>query len=124
MVENAEIGSILKFIRNQKGMSLSQIKEKTGLAKSSLSSIENNKSNPTTKNLAKICDALEISVDFLFYFQKEINSYIKSNNIFSMNHELIHALFDKFHSVYCINKCYIFSLGFFIFLKFIKQCMD
>lgn len=96
MVENAEIGSILKFIRNQKGLSLREIKEETGLAKSSLSSIENNKSNPTTKNLEKICKALGISVDFLFYLQKEINSYLKTNTDFSMNHELMHMLFNKF----------------------------
>lgn len=54
------------------------IRELTGLSKSTISEIENDKSSPTAETLQKIADALGVTVDVFF---KEDNSDLDNQNI-------------------------------------------
>lgn len=68
------LGYILKRVRNIRGYSLTELSVKTGMSKSSLSNIENNKNNPTVDTLSKICDALNISTTKLLSLSKEFDT--------------------------------------------------
>ena len=69
------LGQIIKNIRNSKGYSLNDIREKTGLSKSSLSNIENDVNNPTIDTLDKISNALGVTTEYLIIKSK--NEYYK-----------------------------------------------
>lgn len=60
------IGEKLKELRNLNNISLRSLSEKSGISKSTLSDIENNKTNPTTNTLKKIAGAFNIDVEDLF----------------------------------------------------------
>lgn len=60
------IGERVKKYRLDKGLSLSELADRAGVAKSYLSSIERNiQSNPSIQFLEKIADVLDISVETL-----------------------------------------------------------
>lgn len=62
------IGDRVKKIREEKRMSMSELAEKAGVAKSYLSSIERNiQTNPSVQFLEKITQVLEVPVDSLLY---------------------------------------------------------
>ncbi|MGL5153128.1 MAG: helix-turn-helix domain-containing protein [Clostridium sp.] len=58
-------GDNIRAMRKSLKMTLVQLSEKTGLSKSTISDIENNKSNPSTSTIKKIADALNTSVSSL-----------------------------------------------------------
>jgi len=60
------LGERIRKIRKIKGLSILDIKEKTGLSKSTISDLENGKSSPTTETLQKIADALEVDIREFF----------------------------------------------------------
>lgn len=60
------LGERIREIRKMKGLSILDLKEKTGLSKSTISDIENGKSSPTTETLQKIADALEVDIREFF----------------------------------------------------------
>ncbi|AOY78189.1 transcriptional regulator [Clostridium formicaceticum] len=53
-------------MRKEKRYSIMDIRDLTGLSKSTISEVENDKSNPTTETLQKIAKALGVSVDTFF----------------------------------------------------------
>lgn len=60
------IGEKVKRLRTEKGLSISELAERAGVAKSYLSSIERNiQSNPSIQFLEKIAAVLDISVESL-----------------------------------------------------------
>lgn len=60
------IGDKIKALRQSQNLSISELAEKAGVAKSYLSSIERNiQSNPSIQFIEKICDVLEVSVNEL-----------------------------------------------------------
>lgn len=72
------IGDVLKNRRNELGLSLAKLRDLTGLSKSTLSDIENGKSNPKIATLEKICDALNIEIKDVLeneQIQKNENTY-------------------------------------------------
>lgn len=56
----------IKQIRIEKGMTIQELSELTGLSVASLSMYETGKRIPSIKNISKIAEALKISVDELF----------------------------------------------------------
>lgn len=61
-----DIGTKIKTLRENSGISLRKLAELSNIAPSHLSYIESNKTNPTIEKLASICKALNISlVQFL-----------------------------------------------------------
>ncbi|WP_277680362.1 helix-turn-helix domain-containing protein [Gracilibacillus dipsosauri] len=66
------IGEKIKAFREQKKMSLSELAERSGVAKSYLSSIERNiQSNPSIQVLEKIAGVLGVSTNVLIHDFKE-----------------------------------------------------
>lgn len=64
------IGEKVKIYRLKKGMSLSELAERAGVAKSYLSSIERNiQSNPSIQFLEKIASVLDTTVEVLLVEQ-------------------------------------------------------
>ncbi len=56
-----KIGYSVRAHRRDKGMTLQQLSDISGLSIGYLSNLERNANSPTLVNLQKICDALEIS---------------------------------------------------------------
>lgn len=62
------IGDRVKKIRKEKKMSMSELAEKAGVAKSYLSSLERNlQTNPSIQFLEKITQVLEVPLDVLLH---------------------------------------------------------
>ncbi|WP_163099422.1 helix-turn-helix domain-containing protein [Peribacillus alkalitolerans] len=62
------IGDRVKRLREEKKMSMSELAEKAGVAKSYLSSLERNlQTNPSIQFLEKISTVLEVPVDSLLH---------------------------------------------------------
>ncbi|MUV39042.1 Repressor LexA [Lentibacillus sp. JNUCC-1] len=60
------IGENIKKLRQNRGMSISELAEKAGVAKSYLSSIERNlQKNPSIQFIEKISDVLNVSINVL-----------------------------------------------------------
>lgn len=60
------LGESLRRIRKERGMTLSEAGEKSGMPMSTISKIENNKMSLSYDKLVRICNALEIDISQLF----------------------------------------------------------
>ena len=60
------IGNELKTLRKSKGLTAKELALKAGIAQSSVSDIENNKTSPSVETLGKILDALDVSISDFF----------------------------------------------------------
>ncbi|SEA67875.1 XRE family transcriptional regulator, master regulator for biofilm formation [Thalassobacillus cyri] len=66
------IGERIQAIRKQRGLSLTELAERAGVAKSYLSSIERNlQSNPSIQFLEKISSELDVSIHYIFHGDQE-----------------------------------------------------
>lgn len=59
------VGDRIRHVRNERGLTLEALAEKTGISKSFLWSVENDKSDISGGNLLLLADALDASVDFI-----------------------------------------------------------
>lgn len=67
------LGERIKALRKERRMSLSELAEKAGVAKSYLSSIERNmQTNPSIQFIEKVSDALGVSVNDILYDYNKI----------------------------------------------------
>ena len=57
-----QIGTKIRWLRKQRGLTLQQMSEAVGLSVGYLSYLERNEKSPTLINIAKICEVLETSV--------------------------------------------------------------
>lgn len=58
----ANVVKILREKRNQRGLSMNQVAERSGLSQSMISLVEHDLRNPTLDTLLRIADALEIDL--------------------------------------------------------------
>lgn len=69
---------VIKSIRKKKKLSLYQLSNMTGISRTYLRNLENNKNfNPTFAVLEKIANALEVHVKDLFFFTEDIEDLKK-----------------------------------------------
>ncbi len=61
-LNEAEIGSVLKRLRTEKGLTLKQLADMSGVTQSAISRYENNKRMPTMIVLYALMDALEVDL--------------------------------------------------------------
>lgn len=73
------IGSNVKRIRKSRKLSIDNIRELTGLSKSTISDLENGKTNPTNETLNKLAEALEVEITD-FYIESNSVKIIKSDS--------------------------------------------
>jgi len=62
------IGSAIKQIRKQKGLSQKDLAEKCNLSVNALCQIETNSAFPQKSTIKSVCDALEIPSSYLLFF--------------------------------------------------------
>ena len=58
----------VKSLRCNAGLTQEELGKKCGLSQNSISDIENYKTTPSIKNALDLAEALEVSVDKLFWF--------------------------------------------------------
>lgn len=66
------LGQNIRTLRKSKGYSILKLKELTGLSKSTISDIENDKSSPSVSTLQKIANALEVTVNELLTTEEKL----------------------------------------------------
>ena len=64
-MEQMDIGKKLKALRKEKGLTLSDVTKLTGLSKTTISDIENNKTRPNLSTIEKLSTILDIKQLFL-----------------------------------------------------------
>jgi len=67
---NKQLGLRIKEIRTEKGLSLSALSADSNLEKTSISRIENSRTNPTLKTLYQLSNALGVDIIEFFTFPK------------------------------------------------------
>src|SRR3972149_8509355 len=65
-MEEVRLGPRIRELRQQKGMTLRSLADKTGLSTALLSKVENNAVSPTIPTLWKICETLGVRVGYFF----------------------------------------------------------
>ena len=63
---NKELGMRIRYLREQKKMTLEDLEFEANVNKNYLSDLERGNRNPTVKVLSRIANALEISLEELF----------------------------------------------------------
>ena len=66
MREDHEIGPFIRELRRDRGMTMTQLAERTGFSQGFLSKLENSKSAPSLSTLIKIAKALNVRMSYLF----------------------------------------------------------
>ncbi|RBW42617.1 transcriptional regulator [Psychromonas sp. B3M02] len=69
-----KLGERLKDIRRALGLTLEEASQKTGLARSTLSKIENEQISPTFQAMQKLTTGLDINIPQLFATPKKVNT--------------------------------------------------
>tara|TARA_R110001583_G_scaffold1837_1_gene14162 strand:+ start:3544 stop:4170 length:627 start_codon:yes stop_codon:yes gene_type:complete len=69
-----KLGERLKEIRTSLGLTLEEASQKTGLARSTLSKIENEQISPTYQAMQKLTNGLQINIPQLFAAPKQVNT--------------------------------------------------
>ena len=92
LTQEFNIGKKIKELRKQKGLTLADITKLTGLSKTTVSDIENNKTKPNLTTIEKLSVAIDIKPLFL---QEQLNineltsanseKYIRNENIKETN---------------------------------------
>jgi len=72
-----DIGGRIKATRISKSLTLEELSDKTGLSKSFLSNVENNRTSPSISSIEKIAHSLEIPISFLFMQQNFFPRIVK-----------------------------------------------
>ena len=69
-----DIGKALKFHRNSRSLSQSELARQSGISQQSLSRWENNENVPNAKDCAILAQFYGISIDYLIGFENEDGS--------------------------------------------------
>ena len=70
MVEPQSVGGRLRYVREQRGLTLERLAERAGVSKSFLWEIENDKSGISGERLLKVANVLNASLDYLLRGQR------------------------------------------------------
>lgn len=68
----------LREMRNEKGLSQSELAQIVGVSRQTISSIENGQFNPTAKLALILCIALDQKFEDMFYFELSVDFSIRS----------------------------------------------
>lgn len=82
----------LKELRKEKGYTLDYISKITGINKSMLSKYENNVSDPSCKNIEKLADFYNISMDTLFSRNHYIVSEDDEDYVIRTSNEMLEVI--------------------------------
>lgn len=74
-----EVGTRIKELREQKGITVNKLANLAGISQSYLRDVELGKKNPTVETLSYFCDALGVSLKYFF------DDTYGNNNIFLLS---------------------------------------
>lgn len=94
-----KIGNSVSFFRSKNDLTQKELAKEVGIDQSYLSQIENNKKQPSTKLLEKICSVLNITLPILL-----VNS-IEQSDVKDEKKELYNALYPTVKSM--INQIFV-----------------
>lgn len=66
------IGHAIRFVREKRNMTQSELGELIGSGRSYVSQLESGKVNPGPKKLKQICDALNVEIDIKRMFKEKV----------------------------------------------------
>ncbi|WP_079528192.1 helix-turn-helix domain-containing protein [Halobacillus hunanensis] len=90
------IGSRIQQIRKDRHMSLSELADRAGVAKSYLSSIERNlQTNPSVQFLEKISKELDISINYLLHGETSAKEESLDDDWLDLVHEAMNSGISK-----------------------------
>ena len=90
------IGDRIKQIRKDRHLSLSELAERAGVAKSYLSSIERNiQTNPSIQFLDKISKELDVSMNFLLHGDSDVKDESLDEDWMKLVHEAMNSGVSK-----------------------------
>lgn len=92
--DNMTLGAKIREIRKKKGLSIVDLKAKTGLSKSTISDLENDKSSPTVSTLQKLATALKM----------DIREFFRNNNAVDNSDDLSYLLQEFPEGVYLLKR--------------------
>lgn len=75
--DSHEVSQLLRAVREERGLSLSQLSRMCGLTRSFLSQVENNQASPSVASLQKIVSALDMTLGDLFHPSSEPNPVVR-----------------------------------------------
>lgn len=76
-----KIGNVLKELRTEKGVTLEEVAQSIGSTRSLLSKYERGASEPGLRQLKKLADYYDVSLDYLFGFTDEKRPVITSEKL-------------------------------------------
>lgn len=80
------IGERIRYARKNKNLTLTELKEKTGLSTGNLSDLENNKSMPSANALIQLKKVLNISIDWILTGEEiSLKTNVDTQSINNMN---------------------------------------
>jgi transcriptional regulator with XRE-family HTH domain len=88
------VGDKIRGFRRSKGMTLTELSEKTGLSASLLSQVENKKTSPSIATLRKIAMALEISIVHFFEGDHSGGMVVRKGDRMRLSKEGSHILYQ------------------------------
>ena len=115
-----KVGNLIRYLREEKGLSQSQLGEKIGVSNKTISKWENGRGYPDTLILLSLAKELEITVDELL--KGELNKNNKVNNDHNKINNMINYKAEVF-IIPCPNNHfnYLFILIVFLWIRqFIK----
>lgn len=88
-----DIGTAIKAIRKQKGITQKELASACGISTNALCSIENNYTMPAKSTITKICQSLDIPSAYLLFFS------IQDEDLPKNSHALFNALYEPLKNV-------------------------
>lgn len=82
-----EFAELLKAVREEKGLSQTELAAKTGLQPSAISHFESGRRSPSFDNLRRLADALNVTIDYLLGRSQEREAAGPASDILFRNYE-------------------------------------
>ncbi len=110
-----DLGNHIRQIRKEKGLTLSDLEKVTGMTNSALSKVERGAVSVSAENLTLICEALEISVDWLLNGVLKAKAFLNQKNHSFTNTEINKGkaveIYDRLESALRVMHISIYELS-------------
>ena len=95
-----ELGAKIRELRKKQNISIDQLSEKTGLSKGLISQIERDITGPSVTSLWKICQAMNVTMNYFFDENENINRIVRKEDrkkIMMKNGDRVYELLSPNH---------------------------
>ena len=95
-----ELGAKIRELRKKQNISIDQLSEKTGLSKGLISQIERDITGPSVTSLWKICQAMNVTMNYFFDDNEGINQIVRKEDrkkIMMKNGDRVYELLSPNH---------------------------